>query len=77
MRHCLLQATALFVGRICGEAEGGRLVEGDLLLEGSLATSSAARVLLDLSRVASFRVFPGQVRVLVEQNVLPMCGLQA
>lgn len=58
----LPQAMSLFVGRVCGESEGGRLAEGDLLLEGSLASSSGARVALDLSRLPAFRLFPGQAR---------------
>lgn len=55
------QDPGLFVGRICSEAEEGRLTEANLILEGSAATSEGARVALDLSRVTSFRVFPGQV----------------
>ena len=58
----LPQAVSLFVGRVCGESEGARLSEGDLLLEGSLASSSGARVALDLSRLPAFRLFPGQAR---------------
>ena len=58
----LPQAMSLFVGRVCGESEGARLSEGDLLLEGSLASSSGARVALDLSRLPAFRLFPGQAR---------------
>lgn len=57
----LKQDAGLFAGRICSEAEDGRLTEANLILEGSAATSEGARVALDLSRITSFRIFPGQV----------------
>lgn len=62
------QDSALHVGRICSEAEDGRLSDSKLILEGSSATSDGVRVFLDLSRVTSYRVFPGQVVAVLATN---------
>ncbi|GMH43711.1 hypothetical protein BSKO_11633 [Bryopsis sp. KO-2023] len=49
-------------GRICCDAEG-RLNQESILLEGSLQYSGGSRVKLDVSRMADFSLFPGQVVV--------------
>lgn len=48
------------VGRICCDSEG-RLNERSMLLEGSVELSNGMRTKLDLSKLDSFKVFPGQV----------------
>eukprot|EP00775_Hariotina_reticulata_P006992 gene6992-7206_t len=52
---------SLFVGRVVCEVEGGHLNDTAVVLEGDSASSEGARVGLDLSSTASFRLFPGQV----------------
>jgi hypothetical protein len=51
----------MFVGRVVCEVEGGHLNDTSVVLEGDTARSEGARVALDLSSTASFRLFPGQV----------------
>ena len=48
------------VGRICCDSEG-RLNERSVLLEGSIELSNGMRTRLDLSKLDSFKIFPGQV----------------
>ena len=48
------------VGRICCDSEG-RLNERSMLLEGSVELSNGMRTKLDLSKLDSFKLFPGQV----------------
>jgi DNA polymerase alpha subunit B len=48
------------VGRICCDSEG-RLNERSVLLEGSIELSNGMRTKLDLSKLESFKLFPGQV----------------
>ena len=48
------------VGRICCDSEG-RLNERSILLEGSVELSNGMRTKLDLSRLDSYKLFPGQV----------------
>lgn len=48
------------VGRICCDSEG-RLNERSVLLEGSVELSNGMRTKLDLSKLESFKLFPGQV----------------
>ena len=50
------------MGRIVCEVEGGHLNDTAVVLEGDTATSEGARAALDLSQLASYRLFPGQVR---------------
>lgn len=50
------------VGRICCDSEG-RLNEHSVMLEGSVELSNGMRTKLDLSKLDSFKLFPGQVRV--------------
>lgn len=68
-----VQQESLFVGRICCDAEGGRLNPQSLLLEGSQKTSGGQRVRLDVSRLAAFRLFPGQVVALHGTNPSGLC----
>ncbi|GHP09220.1 DNA polymerase alpha subunit B [Pycnococcus provasolii] len=58
------QTLVRVVGRICIDAEGangGRLNENSLMLEGDVKTSSGARVKLDVSSLDKISLFPGQV----------------
>lgn len=48
------------VGRICCDADG-LLNERSLLIEGTLKYSGGSRVKLDVSRMAEFSLFPGQI----------------
>ena len=50
------------VGRICCDSEG-RLNERSVLLEGSVELSNGMRTKLDLSKLDSFKLFPGQVSI--------------
>lgn len=50
------------VGRICCDSEG-RLNERSVLLEGSVQLSNGMRTRLDLSKLDSFKIFPGQVSI--------------
>lgn len=50
------------VGRICCDSEG-RLNERSVLLEGSIELSNGMRTRLDLSKLDSFKIFPGQVSI--------------
>lgn len=50
------------VGRICCDSEG-RLNERSILLEGSVELSNGMRTKLDLSKLDSFKLFPGQVSI--------------
>ena len=67
------QQPSLFVGRIVCDAEGGKLNPQSLLLEGSVRSSGGARVRLDVSRLPSFRLFPGQVVALRGTNPSGFC----
>eukprot|EP00039_Didymoeca_costata_P013829 m.216520 g.216520 ORF g.216520 m.216520 type:complete len:642 (+) comp15879_c0_seq5:111-2036(+) len=56
------QEQVVVVGRVCVDATGeGKLNARSVLLEGSRDTSSGARVLLDLTNVPDFSLFPGQI----------------
>lgn len=48
------------VGRVCCDSDG-HLNEKSLVLEGTLKYSGGSRVKLDVSRMAEFSLFPGQV----------------
>lgn len=50
------------VGRICCDSEG-RLNERSVLLEGSVELSNGMRTKLDLTKLDTFKLFPGQVGV--------------
>ncbi|CAL8467288.1 g6825 [Coccomyxa elongata] len=54
------QEPTMFVGRVVCDAEG-HLNANSLLLEGTLKHSQGASVKLDVSRLSSYRLFPGQV----------------
>ena len=56
------------VGRICCDSEG-RLNERSVLLEGSVELSSGMRTKLDLSKLDSFKLFPGQVSIALHKAV--------
>lgn len=47
-------------GRICCDADAG-LNEHSILLEGSMQFSGGSRVKLDVSRMADYSLFPGQI----------------
>jgi hypothetical protein len=71
------QQMALFVGRVCCDAEGGRLNAHSLLLEGSQKSSRGNRVRLDVSRCTDYRLFPGQVVALLGTNPSGHCIVAA
>lgn len=48
------------VGRVCCDGEG-RFNDKSVLLEGTREESAGERVLLDLSELEAFTLFPGQV----------------
>lgn len=48
--------------QVCCEAAEGRLNKSSVLLEGSRRDSGGFRVKLELDNLASFALFPGQVR---------------
>lgn len=56
------------VGRICCDSEG-RLNERSVLLEGSVELSNGMRTKLDLSKLDSFKLFPGQVSIALDKAV--------
>ena len=58
------QELAWYCGRICCDAEG-KLNAASLLLEGSYRDSNGKRVVLDVSELGSYSLFPGQI-LLVE-----------
>jgi DNA polymerase alpha subunit B len=58
------QSMAWYCGRLCCEAEG-KMNAKSVMLEGSFKFSNGRRVMLDLSEVGNFSLFPGQI-VLVE-----------
>ena len=64
-----MQEPALYVGRVVCESEG-RMMADNVMLEGSVLYSQGHRVQLDLSRLPSYRLFPGQVRPTI-QSCLP------
>lgn len=57
------------VGRICCDSEG-RLNEHSMLLEGSVESSNGMRTKLDVSRLDTFKLFPGQVRTGCSESLL-------
>ncbi|KAK9866007.1 hypothetical protein WJX84_007828 [Apatococcus fuscideae] len=61
------QEPGWFIGRICCDSEG-RLNDSSILLEGNIAVSGGQRTHLDLSRLPSYRVFPGQVVAIYGMN---------
>jgi DNA polymerase alpha subunit B len=54
------QEETTVVGRVCCEGEG-KLNYLSLVLEGSMETSSSARIKLDVQDVKEYRLFPGQI----------------
>jgi hypothetical protein len=58
----LLQEESYFAGRIVCEVEGGQLNDTAVMLEGDTSLSEGGRVHLNLSQLAAYRLFPGQVR---------------
>ena len=54
-------STVIVVGRICCEAAEGKLNARVIMLEGSRRLSHGARVLLDVTTVPSYTVFPGKI----------------
>lgn len=61
------QDTQLHIGRICCEGAEGRLNAKSVMLEGTLGLCNGRRIRLDLSRIADYALFPGQI-VAVEGN---------
>lgn len=49
------------VGRICCEAAEGKINSKSITLEGSKQSCGGMRVLLDLSEIESYSMFPGKV----------------
>jgi DNA polymerase alpha subunit B len=56
-----------FAGRICCDSNG-RLNAKSVLLEGSRETSGGKRIPLDLSSVANYSIFPGQITAVQGKN---------
>ena len=71
--HAASSARACCVGRVVCDAEGGRLNEASVLLEGSAQHSSGARVRLDLRHLPHFSLFPGQAVVVRGVNPSGFC----
>lgn len=68
------QKTSIFIGRICCDAEEGRLNAQSLLLEGSMRTSRGERVRLEVNKSTSgYRLFPGQVVAIIGTNPSGYC----
>lgn len=61
-------AQVTVVGRIVCEAAEGKLNPSVVQLEGTRKTCGGQRVLLDLSGVPNFQVFPGKVRLVSESS---------
>ncbi|KAL3154503.1 hypothetical protein ABBQ32_013965 [Trebouxia sp. C0010 RCD-2024] len=70
--YAACQEPVLMVGRICCDSEG-RLNERSVLLEGSIELSNGMRTRLDLSKLDSFKIFPGQVVVVKGSNPAGAC----
>lgn len=67
------QEHVMVVGRICCEAEGGRLNEKSVLLEASSQYGHGQRVRLDLRNIPSFSIFPGQIVAVEGENPSGFC----
>eukprot|EP00053_Salpingoeca_punica_P011715 m.104425 g.104425 ORF g.104425 m.104425 type:complete len:664 (-) comp15756_c0_seq2:1515-3506(-) len=69
-----VQSRAVVAGRICVDAVGdARLNAQSILLEGSRETSNGERVKLDVSELAEFSLFPGQIVVCDGSNSTGEC----
>ena len=55
------QKKIVHVGRICCDAPTGKLNAKSVMLEGSMKFSGGRRLQLDLSKLPSFSIFPGQI----------------
>ena len=55
------QKTIVHVGRICCDSPTGKMNSKSIVLEGSMKTSGGRRLQLDLSKLPSFSLFPGQI----------------
>jgi DNA polymerase alpha subunit B len=55
------QEDVTVVGRVCLDGREGKLNAASVVLEGSRETSNGARVMLDLSGIEEFSMFPGQI----------------
>ncbi|XP_022093161.1 DNA polymerase alpha subunit B-like [Acanthaster planci] len=56
-----IQESVTVVGRVCCDTSNGRLNAQSVLLEGSVETSSGKQVMLSLSNIKEFSLFPGQI----------------
>ncbi|XP_038078609.1 DNA polymerase alpha subunit B-like [Patiria miniata] len=56
-----IQEPVTAVGRVCCDTSTGRLNAQSVLLEGSVDTSSGKQVMLSLSDIKEFSLFPGQI----------------
>lgn len=61
------QSTVWVCGRVCKDAEEGKINSTSVLLQGSIFESSGKRVLLNLTDIPQYSLFPGQI-ILVEGN---------
>ena len=61
------------MGRVCCDTEDGRLNPHSVVLEGSTLVSHGARVRVDLSGCAEFRLYPGQVVCVKGTNPSGFC----
>ncbi|KAG0338313.1 DNA-directed DNA polymerase alpha subunit pol12 [Podila humilis] len=62
------QALVTVIGRICSDANEGKSNERSLMLETSRTIGGGSRVRIDISELASFSFFPGQIVVLTGIN---------
>ena len=49
------------VGRVCCDTSSGRLNSQSVILEGSVETSAGKQVMLNLSEIKEYSLFPGQI----------------
>jgi DNA polymerase alpha subunit B len=61
------QSSVWVCGRVCKDAEEGKINATSVILQGSRLESAGKRVLLNLTDIAQYSLFPGQI-ILVEGN---------
>ncbi|XP_033630977.1 DNA polymerase alpha subunit B-like [Asterias rubens] len=56
-----IQEPVTVVGRVCCDTSSGRLNSQSVILEGSVETSAGKQVMLNLSEIKEYSLFPGQI----------------